>query len=1468
MELSPSPVLVYNKFSPSSYGFMIFMLFLFTSMSAFAQKGGGNKNNKDLIVRACTEEIGNGLYQVSFSYENPTNQEITVNDDDSYVISSKGNKKSKGVKNFKKGRVDGAFFKQFAKGESVEWTVVNPNGNIHTVVASANSSHCPPEEEGFIFPVYGGDGKYDDLIGSKLGSLADGTAGDNPSDLIFQIDNSQRVLIEVVPNPNQTQGVIDRLQSFYGLTTSDFLIAPAVILSNNLTTVDVAFPINRLNELNTEVVLINFVRPLYPSLQNNGITTTQGDGAQKTDAVRDAYRMVVDGEIVPVDGRGVKIGVISDSFDKQPFTQKSNATIDVENGDLPGIDNPNDYLTPVDVVKEFEGPVASDEGRAMMHIIHDIVPSAELAFYSGIESPREFELGVQGLDLAGCDVIVDDITFITEPFFGLGRVSDAIAAFTSSAGNAYFSSAGNFGDDGYQTVFQASTSTPPTNFLSAGSDTRAHVFGTNTDGSPDVLQRFSVEGGKVYMIVLQWDEPLASQENTLGANSDLDIYIVDDLGRLLVGNNRINEAGDPTEIIVFQATESGEANIMITSANGPPSPGLSMRYVAYRANGLEVLEYGGAPTISGHAMTPEANAVASVDFRNADNPVAQPFSSYAGVLANGFNATINFAAPDGGNTNVASIGNDISGEIGDSDPDNPDNFPNFFGTSAAAPHAASAYAILLSASRSWFPDGFPTQASTASATASIGTNDLADQILDLYGQNTTPAGDATRVGPGLIDAEKVFEQIAAKTAKITELVVEDGKTPSAEPFQVTILGQYFPEEPTVTFDGQPLVIVSSTENQIVAEVPRFTENPGLTVDTNPLTPGETDGGPSDPAFFFDGNKRAINIIADNISREYGQTVSFSYTVEGLGEGETPESVGLPAIVYTTPAVFPYPDVNNYVIFPDFETVLTPEQQENFQVNFINGKLEVTKKDLLIQLQDQEYVYGEAILGDLQYVYDVTEVENNEAFLQLIESSHAQDFYIENSLILVNRLRAVVNQEQILNLLENGGWMTSENTIVNRLRAVVNEMKVIDLDPVQFENYLNITEDPITNRLRAVVNRLRAVVNGQDLLDGIIDLSIENRLRAVVNESGLGGDNDENEYSSIFAVIDVEDAESEPEAGDGGVSSLYAMNLITGLEVTNGLEDRHYIYPGAFLSSLAANFNITFGFGRYGISPAELTVTTGDYLIHQNEEIDVTQIPLQIEGYVYEETIDSIFPEGVEFRFEDDYGREYESGDSGIFNIYIQDPENYVLQYASVGKLYVSPNDGNLRKVRSYLDCIEVDLDAPDGLYYTANYRYVNPNDVAIYVLQGPDNNLSGPAVREGEPPVIFLAGEGTFKVRFDGQRMVWNLTTFDTTQKSSTSSEATAESGKCDAKDVGSIEEAGYMIFPVPFEDQLTIQRTVYETGTVEVHNTSGLLVASESFRKNKGNDIILDMSSVQAGIYFIRISTSTGTISKTISKN
>lgn len=233
----------------------------------------------------------------------------------------------------------------------------------------------------------------------------------------------------------------------------------------------------------------------------------------------------------------------------------------------------------------------------------------------------------------------------------------------------YVTSAGNFSNNGYQSNFSASLTQPTTNFLAPNSGVRAHVFGTNQDGTQDILQKFNVVPG-VYMLVLQWDESMASQENMTGASTDLDVYVVTDNGELLVGNNRINIGGDPTEIIVFEATAEAQANIMITSANGNPPSGLSFRYVAFRSSGLDILEYFGAPTVTGHAMSSEVVSVAAVDYRNGENPTPQAYSSYGGMLSNQQLIQIDLAAPDGVNTNVGSIGIDNSDE---------DSFPNFYG---------------------------------------------------------------------------------------------------------------------------------------------------------------------------------------------------------------------------------------------------------------------------------------------------------------------------------------------------------------------------------------------------------------------------------------------------------------------------------------------------------------------------------------------------------------------------------------------------------------------------------------------------------------------------------------------------------------------------------------------------------------------------------------------------------------------
>lgn len=1409
------------------------IMFFLCFAPVFSQKGSAG--TKDIIVRACTEAIGNGLYQVSFGYDNPNKKEITLAVDGSVIVYGKGRYKENGPRNFKPGAVNNAFVMQVNEKESVEWTVVNPSGKVYTVTASANSSRCPDGQQGVIFPVFGqGNGKNNTLIGSELTSLAEGNAGTNPSEIIYQINSSGKVLVEMVPRPNRFQDVVTLLTTTFGLQynpdplLSDFILDPSVVTP----AIDVFFPINRLLELNMYPDLITFTRSLYKTITNSGIVRSQGDDAQYTNLVRQAYRTVSGGEIVPVEGQGIKIGVISDSYDTQPFTGKSRASVDVENGDLPGTGNPNNYPLPVDVVREYPYGAASDEGRAMLQILHDIVPGAELAFNTGILSPRQFEKAVLDLAAAGCDILVDDITFTSEPMFGGSNIGQAIKSFTQGPGNYYFSSAGNFANAGYSGAFINSAATPVTNFIPPGSPTRAHVFGTNSDGSQDVLQKIRVQPG-VYMLVLQWEENLASQENTTGAVTDLDIYLVDDAGRLLVGNNRINIAGDPTEYIVFRASGVGEANVLITSANSP-APALPIRYVAFRANGLEFMEYGGAPTISGHAMTPEAITTGAVDFRAAANPVPQFFSSYGGTLANNAILEVDISAPDGGNTNVGSIGQDIAFDE--------DNFPNFFGTSAAAPHAAGAFAQLLSALPSWYPDGLPAELVPGGVAGS-------DPVLRLFRNTATPAGATERTGAGLLHAANAFKQVAAQTAQLTSLIIEDGKTPSAEPFEVTILGEFFPEDPKVIFDGEELEIISKSDNEIKALVGVFTNNPPLTVLTNSITPGGTDGGSSNALYFFEGDKIALNIIATDVSVEFGQAVEFRYEVEGLPEGVSFEDLGLPGLDFSTPAVFPYPDVNNYVITPSFSEALTQEQTDAYQVNFISGKLEVTRKDLTVKPEDATFTYGEPVDISLQYLYDPEGIEDNNDFLLAITAAHESDFFEENTLILINKLRAVVNEQEILDLLNNGSWMTSEKIVQNKLRAVVNGMNLIDLEVQNLEDFMDAVIDPETNKLRAVVNKLRAVVNGQDLLNNLIDLVIENKLRAVVNETGLGDEDDNNDYSSIFAVIDAEDASTETE--ERGIEKLYAMSLVSGLDVTTSPEDRHYIYPGAFLSPIAANLNLTYASGRLAILPAVLQASTSDLLIGQGDPIDTALINTSIEGYVYNETFADVFPDGISYYFEDAMGNPYVEGSTGAFFIKIRNPLNYTMEYASTGVLYVTPTGSELRKIRAYLDCIEENPGDPDGLYYVANFRYENPNDKTIYVLHGPENLLTSSGSFVGESPIAFLPGEGKFKVRFDGSALKWELTTLDSTNKSATSSNASSTSNKCPA-DISD----SFVFYPNPVSTTLYIDQATTEVILLELFDIYGNLYFSGQLDGSTSSTHSVDVSAYPEGIYFARITT------------
>lgn len=83
--------------------------------------------------------------------------------------------------------------------------------------------------------------------------------------------------------------------------------------------------------------------------------------------------------LLSVDGSGISIGIISTSFNAL-----GGANVDVENSNLPGNTNPFDRKVPVKILRDLnkDSAFATDEGRALAQIIHDVAPGSEILFHT------------------------------------------------------------------------------------------------------------------------------------------------------------------------------------------------------------------------------------------------------------------------------------------------------------------------------------------------------------------------------------------------------------------------------------------------------------------------------------------------------------------------------------------------------------------------------------------------------------------------------------------------------------------------------------------------------------------------------------------------------------------------------------------------------------------------------------------------------------------------------------------------------------------------------------------------------------------------------------------------------------------------------------------------------------------------------------------------------------------------------
>jgi MYXO-CTERM domain-containing protein len=477
-----------------------------------------------------------------------------------------------------------------------------------------------------------------------------------------------------------------------------------------------------------------------------GAVTTQGDFAQNSYLLRGT-------PLQPkLTGKGVTVGILSDSFDCLDGYKDDKKT-----GDLP---------LKVQVIEEdSDCSTATDEGRGMAQIVYDVAPGADLAFYTAFNGEADFANGIVALANAGAKVIVDDVLFFDEPVFQDGLVAQAVDQ-VKAQGVAYFSAAGNEGRDSYEAApFRDSG-------LIGGPLNRDRLMNFDSTGkSVATFLPFTIPAQSGVVISLHWDQPYALGGNA-GSKSSLDLCVTDGTGQEIIckGDNALN--GDPVQYIGFNnwmkndKTYGIEVGLRTFVNRSTPVPGrvklifFGTTPAALRTN---------SPTLHGHANAAGAIAVGASFYLNTPNcgispAVVNSYSSAGGdpILFDAAGSRIglpgarrkpDLVAPDGGNTTF--FGFDFHAEVPTGLPaqcaDVPtpglgnQYYPGFFGTSAAAPHAAGVAALLLNADPNLTPDRIR-------------------QLLTSTARDMGKPGFDFDTGAGFIDANGAYTVLATGTA--------------------------------------------------------------------------------------------------------------------------------------------------------------------------------------------------------------------------------------------------------------------------------------------------------------------------------------------------------------------------------------------------------------------------------------------------------------------------------------------------------------------------------------------------------------------------------------------------------------------------------------------------------------------------------------------------------------------------------
>ena len=518
--------------------------------------------------------------------------------------------------------------------------------------------------------------------------------------------------------------------------------------------------------------------------------TTAGDIAHRADVARTTHG---------VDGAGIGIGVMSDGVRSLAERQAS--------GDLPA---------PVTVLPGQKGGPLSltglitgrggDEGTAMLEIVHDLAPGAQLYFATGLGGEARMAQNIEDLCAAGADVIVDDIFYFREPAFQDGIVARAVNA-AAADGCFHFSAAGNAGNlnDGTSGVWEGDYAEGTDFELNGVSVGKAHDFGGGVEGNK--VEKDGLE------FVLQWADPLGASAN------DYDLFLVDaDDNVLASSTNTQDGTQDPVEYIGSNSADYTDAYLVVVKASGAAN-----RYLRLDTIRGELAVATAGQTVR-HAAAENAVTVGAVDVRTAAG-AGGVFNGTESIRTDSSDGPRRmFFEPDGTPItagNFSSTGGKLLQKpdlaaatcVTTATPD----FSPFCGTSSSAPHAAAIAALVLEAA------GGPARVTLAGLRTA-----LTGSALDIEATGVDrDSGAGIVMTPGAVDAVDVAAADRNGAPTVEGSLTVATLAPGADAVTLSVASAFAdPDSDTLTY-----TTLSTDTDYVTAGMS------GSTLTLTPLAPG-------------------------------------------------------------------------------------------------------------------------------------------------------------------------------------------------------------------------------------------------------------------------------------------------------------------------------------------------------------------------------------------------------------------------------------------------------------------------------------------------------------------------------------------------------------------------------------------------------------------------------------------------------